>query len=194
MMFKSERKKENTPIMIKKVKKSIQMKDQVCDFILEDAMFSVVDGMEKMLDEEHITNMLLKISNTIDQHQTKYNRIPRTITLSNSETSEKDSVESDHALESKEQSLLNSFIPRWCFEDIFMTDDAKRQILTALKLISHQDQLFNHWGLSKTLKMNRALILNFYGQPGTGKSIAAEGVAEYLNEKNFSSKLCRTRI
>ena len=47
----------------------------------------------------------------------------------------------------------------------------------------YQEKLFQDWGLKDTIKSNRAIILNFYGSPGTGKSMTGEAIAKYLNKK-----------
>ena len=44
-------------------------------------------------------------------------------------------------------------------------------------------KVFNNWGLSETHSEHKRYAVNFYGESGTGKSMAAHAVADYLGKK-----------
>lgn len=85
--------------------------------------------------------------------------------------------------EKESSHLFNAFVPKWKLDDIYLKEESKNNILTALTMIKHKDKLFNEWKIKGNKNDGRAVCLNFWGSPGTGKSMTAEGVASYLNKK-----------
>lgn len=117
---------------------------------------------------------------------TKYNEVPKKIVIYNDEediqTSEKyKNQDSDNSNNS--DNLFNAFEPKWSLNDIYLNEGSKNNILTALAMIKYREKLFNEWNIKGNKNDGRALCLNFWGNPGTGKSMTAEGVANYLNKK-----------
>lgn len=73
--------------------------------------------------------------------------------------------------------------PVWDINDIILNSENKRNIDEALFMISNNNKIFDDWGLSDlTPVKNRLHALNFYGHPGTGKSITAEAIAHKLDK------------
>ena len=58
--------------------------------------------------------------------------------------------------------------------------------MNTIEIKKHRDKIFNEWGLEETIKSDRAIILNFYGPAGTGKSLTAEAIAGTLGKKLYS--------
>ena len=52
--------------------------------------------------------------------------------------------------------------------------------MVAIDLINLEDKVFNQWGL-KIIEPFPRTALNFYGEPGTGKTLAAHAVASKIN-------------
>ncbi len=71
------------------------------------------------------------------------------------------------------------------FNDIILNEKTKRQIEIAVSQIKNHDLIFNKWGLGKKHNYGTAVSLNFVGMPGTGKTLAAEVVANMLKKKLY---------
>ena len=73
--------------------------------------------------------------------------------------------------------------PKYNFDDLVLHSSTKEQIERAIAFKKHSDLVFNQWGLGKTHKHSNRVCLNFYGVPGTGKTMAAHAVADYLEKQ-----------
>lgn len=72
--------------------------------------------------------------------------------------------------------------PKYTFDDLILPHDTIDQINKAIAFRKHNDLVFNQWGLQHTHRNSRRVCLNFYGLPGTGKTMAAHAVAHYLEK------------
>ncbi len=77
--------------------------------------------------------------------------------------------------------VLNASKPKYQLEQIILNDDEREDIKSALTLIREQKLIYDDWGFSE-IDAKPRLILNFYGAPGTGKTMAAHAVAHELNK------------
>ncbi|HRE48088.1 MAG TPA: ATP-binding protein [Aggregatilineales bacterium] len=77
-------------------------------------------------------------------------------------------------------SLFTPDTPRRRLADLVVSAATEAQLRTALAKIKHHDQLYHEWGLAAIHPEGRGIAINLYGAPGTGKSFAAEGIAEHL--------------
>jgi SpoVK/Ycf46/Vps4 family AAA+-type ATPase len=69
--------------------------------------------------------------------------------------------------------------PAYSFDFLIVPDDIGEEILTSADLIFLEKRVFDEWDL-RSIEPYPRTVLNFYGQPGTGKTIAAHAVADYL--------------
>ena len=76
--------------------------------------------------------------------------------------------------------------PRWSFEDIYIEPEKVKTIERALLIAQHKDILFEQWKLGNGDASGRAIVLNFFGPPGTGKSMTGEAIARLLSKKVYS--------
>lgn len=72
--------------------------------------------------------------------------------------------------------------PRYSFSQIILPEHIQTEIFDALNVIECKDLIYNIWGFSEVDSVPRS-ILNFYGEPGTGKTMCAHAIASRLGKK-----------
>ena len=65
-------------------------------------------------------------------------------------------------------------------EDLILPDDIKHQIVEIIEAVSAQSIVFREWGFGRKFNKGRGLSALFDGEPGTGKTLAAEVIAAEL--------------
>ncbi len=86
--------------------------------------------------------------------------------------------------EAKEDGKTVDFIPqkpRYNFSQIILDDNIRKEIFDAVKVIECKDLIYTEWGFSEVDPIPRS-ILNFYGEPGTGKTMCAHAIANHLGK------------
>ena len=73
--------------------------------------------------------------------------------------------------------------PMYSFEDMIISNELKEEIDNAISIFRYRSKLFEEWNIGKVVKKPTNICINFYGQPGTGKSMAANAVAQELGMK-----------
>lgn len=180
-LFKNTKDSNVKDVKKKTLIKKYNIKGVDCNIIIKDVNFGIVDGKEELLDDVLVNNMILEIVKTVSINSSKYNMPPKSITISKEEIASEE-LDKDTTAES-DQSFAIPYEPKYKFEEVFIEEASKKQILASLTISKYKNKLFNEWGLKGSFKNNRAVILNFYGPPGTGKSMMAEGIASYLEKQ-----------
>lgn len=82
-----------------------------------------------------------------------------------------------------EQSIMyHSTDPVFTLDEVVMNQDERNSIMRAISLVKEKDLIYNKWNFKQVDKHTKS-ILCFHGVPGTGKTMAAHGVASYLGKK-----------
>ncbi|MGB7709718.1 MAG: ATP-binding protein [Microcoleus sp.] len=72
--------------------------------------------------------------------------------------------------------------PLFSFEQLIITQEIEDELLLAVDLIELEAKVFDEWGLREIEPFPRT-ALNFYGLPGTGKTLAAHAIASKINRQ-----------
>lgn len=77
---------------------------------------------------------------------------------------------------------FTSSTPRYNFGQIILDEAVRREVLDALKIIECKELIYDQWGFGEVDPIPRS-VLNFYGEPGTGKTMCAHAIATHLGKK-----------
>ena len=72
--------------------------------------------------------------------------------------------------------------PRYTFDQIILPDTTRQAIYNSLNSIQHRNLVYDTWGFSEVDPKPKS-ILNFFGLPGTGKTMSAHAIADRLGKK-----------
>ena len=157
---------------------------------------------EEVMDTHVWKNRIDKIFKAVDHilknNYSKYCLAPSSVDIifnnetkeetEKNETVDKDTVAAKEKTEDK-KSITESILvrkPRWTFEDIYINSAAKEDIQKTLLISKHREKLFNEWKLGNGNGVGRAIVFNFYGPSGTGKSMTGEAIAGQLGKKVYA--------
>ena len=71
--------------------------------------------------------------------------------------------------------------PRFRLSDLILDPKTRLELDQALAKLRHHELIYERWGFEAADPTGKAVTLNFYGAPGTGKTRAAEAVAGELD-------------
>jgi SpoVK/Ycf46/Vps4 family AAA+-type ATPase len=92
---------------------------------------------------------------------------------------EPDRKGSDEATVEERANQYRTRQPLFSFDFLILPAAVKSEILSAVSLIHLESKVFDEWNLRKIEPFPRT-ALNFHGEPGTGKTLAAHAVANQL--------------
>lgn len=87
-------------------------------------------------------------------------------------------------LEEDREKRISQYVARssqYTFERLILPQAKIAELRHAANLFKHQDLIFNQWGLRQNGPFT-TVALNFYGASGSGKTLAAQAVADYLGK------------
>ena len=72
--------------------------------------------------------------------------------------------------------------PLFSFDRVILPSEVKEKLEQAIAILQYEDKVFNEWGLYE-IQPHPSTSLSFFGPSGTGKTMAAEAVAQKLGKK-----------
>jgi SpoVK/Ycf46/Vps4 family AAA+-type ATPase len=72
--------------------------------------------------------------------------------------------------------------PSYSFDRVILPDDVKNKIKEALSILQYERKVFDEWGLYE-IQPRPSSSMSFFGPSGTGKTMAAEAIAQKLGKK-----------
>lgn len=69
------------------------------------------------------------------------------------------------------------------FDSVILHKDKKKQILDTISQVDNYDLIFKQWGFSEIFEKGTAIAMLFYGEPGTGKTLMAQAIADKYGKK-----------
>lgn len=91
-------------------------------------------------------------------------------------------VDKKQIFKEKEETKFVLTIPRFTFNDVVINETEKHAIFRALTIIKERETLFEKWQY-KEVDPSTKSILCFHGAAGTGKTMCAHAVADFLGKK-----------
>jgi AAA+ superfamily predicted ATPase len=76
--------------------------------------------------------------------------------------------------------LARKLQPKYSLSDIVLPTDAKEQLIAICRQAKYRQLVFDQWGFDRKLSLGKGLNVLFSGPPGTGKTMAAEVIANEL--------------
>ena len=166
----------------KEIVKVVSIGQNDVRFRLQNAYVGQVGDNTELLDETLVDNMLELMAKAVKTNYSKYNPVPNEIIIRNTMSEKKEDKPADNK---ESQDMIESYEPRFALEQVALNEKVKEQIQTAIAAVRYKTKMTEEWGMSEYFSGNRAVILNFYGKAGTGKSMTAEAVAKALNKKVY---------
>jgi SpoVK/Ycf46/Vps4 family AAA+-type ATPase len=77
--------------------------------------------------------------------------------------------------------LAHKIEPKFGFDDIVLPPDQKAQLREIISYVKHRNAVYDKWGFERKLSLGKGLNILFAGESGTGKTMAAEIIANELN-------------
>lgn len=151
-------------------------------FRFQNVFTGMVDGKRELLDEVLIDNMVGQMAKVIKSNCSRYNPISEEIIIGSREISDKENQEKP---KEPARDIIESYEPRFSLEQVALNEEVRAKVRTAISAVRHRKKMSEEWGMSEYFTGSRAIILNFYGKAGTGKSMTAEAVAQALGKKVY---------
>ena len=96
--------------------------------------------------------------------------------------------ESDSNSESKEKNKsekkeFHAYVPSWTMDEVVLSYQVRDSIEDAIAFCKNRKKIIEEWHFNRFLKGNGTICINLYGEPGTGKTTAANAMVNAIGLK-----------
>ena len=78
------------------------------------------------------------------------------------------------------KNLAQRIKPKRTWNDLVLPDELIGNLKEIVKMVTHKHIVYNEWGFDRKLSLGKGISALFYGEPGTGKTLASEIIARAL--------------
>lgn len=146
-----------------------------------------IEGLPAELSKQEIQDDLILLKKIVTEIQKKSQVKEIALTISNKKSStvntkQKESERSNDDLSTEKRAeQYKAQPPLFSLEQLIVPETVRENILSAIETLKVKDKVFKEWNL-QTIEPFPRTALNFYGKPGTGKTLAAQGIAKELDK------------
>ena len=78
---------------------------------------------------------------------------------------------------------FHAYIPAWTMNEVVLRDSVRDSIEDAIAFCKNKKKIIEEWHFDRFLKGNGTICINLYGEPGTGKTTAANAMVNAIGLK-----------
>lgn len=132
----------------------------------------ILNAVNKFIDETNLNKFSITVTTASEIKNLNQNHSTKTTEINNQRQNHDLSVE-------ERAGKYKAVQPLFDFEQLVITEQVKDDLLLAVDLIQLESKVFDDWGLREIEPFPRT-ALNFYGLPGTGKTLSAHAIASKI--------------
>lgn len=145
---------------------------------------NVVKSIQKLLDQDQHSirqyKIKMDVKENFDPQKALDNNSGKEKVMKGSEARQtEDNSELDYE---KRADMYVPVDPSYSFDRVILPNDVKEKIEEALSILQYERKVFEEWGLYE-IQPRPSSSMSFFGPSGTGKTMAAEAIAQKLGKK-----------
>jgi ATP-dependent 26S proteasome regulatory subunit len=127
-----------------------------------------------------------RVSNAVDDILSEKYKVPNPkVTVTTAVVKETKKPDAENKKQDEAENVpfsIEAQDPQYTFDQIILEDKVLEELQYSIKFESVREKVYNEWGLAK-IEPCPKLALNFHGESGTGKTMAAHGMANAMGRK-----------